>query len=181
LRCGRGEDDKGARRSYDNVGSNYEPRGTAILFKSATRRNTGKAAQRVLRHGLSSLAPINSRELNERMRSASTYDPPTLNRSPPAPLLLLSFAERERKREREKERERERVPFLSGRVSLSRATARAHFWGFVGFLIKGAAVTPTARMRGIVRGISSKNLPPVHRSRAYPFSRRPFEFARRVI
>ena len=134
------------------------PRGIAILFKgeSATRRNTEKAAQPVLRHGLSSLAPINSRELNERMRSASTYNLPTLNRGSLAPLLLLSFAGRE-------------YPF-SLSVSLSRATAGSHFWGFVGFLIKGAAVTPTARMRGIARGISSKNLPPVHRNSAYPFS-----------
>lgn len=53
----------------------------------------------------------------------------------------------------------ERESFLSECVSLSHATAGAHFWGFVGFLIKGAVVTPTARMRGIARGISSKNLP----------------------
>lgn len=52
------------------------------------------------------------------------------------------------------------MPFLSA-ARLPRARYRgAHFWGFVGFLIKGAAVTPTARMRGIVRGISSKNLSP---------------------
>jgi len=124
------------------------PRGMAILFKgeSATRRNTEKAAQRVLRHGLSSLAPINSRELNERMRSASTYNPPlTVALWHPFSFSLSQ----------------ERVPFLSVsvRVSLSRVTAGAHFWGFVGFLIKGVAVTPTARIR---------DLPLIHQSSAYP-------------
>lgn len=144
------------------------PRGMAILFKgeSATRRNTEKAAQRVLRHGLSSLAPINSRELNERMRSASTYNLPTLNRGPLAPSPSPFRGER--------------VPFLSERVSLSRATAGAHFWGFVGFLIKGAVVTPMARMRGIARGISSKNLPPPTEAALTP-SRNALRLERSVI
>lgn len=60
------------------------------------------------------------------------------------PLLYLSFAGRQ--------------SALS--LSLGIRYRGAHFWGFVGFLIKGAAVTPMARMRGIARGISSKNHPP---------------------
>lgn len=45
-------------------------------------------------------------------------------------------------------------------VSSRTTKPAAHFWGLVGFLIKAAAVTPTPRMHGIVRGIfGRKNHP----------------------
>lgn len=149
-RCRRGERNKGAYPST-TASNPITPTpcpqppstgpaswGMAILFKgaSATREHGKGRTTGVLRHGLSSLASINSRELNERMRSASTYDQPALQ--PLTPPL--------------------RLPLLFQNVS-SLSEPWAHFWGLVGFLIKAAAVTPTPRMHDIVRGILPKNHP----------------------
>lgn len=156
---------------YDGVESNYTPPPPPsscpcgwqyFLRVRLQRENTEKAVQpAIAAHGLSSPASINSRELNERMRSASTYEhtgpflPPYPTRYP-TPYTLLS-------------------PLPPPSLSLSRSTGQgyifltvssrttkpaAHFWGLVGFLIKAAAVTPTPRMHGIVRGIfGRKNHP----------------------
>lgn len=156
---------------YDGVESNYTPPPPPsscpcgwqyFLRVRLQRENTEKAVQpAIAAHGLSSPASINSRELNERMRSASTYEhtgpflPPYPTRYPtpytpycPLSLPLLSLFRSTG----------QGYIFLT--VSSRTTKPAAHFWGLVGFLIKAAAVTPTPRMHGIVRGIfGRKNHP----------------------